>query len=387
MTDIIPFARLMQGNEAIAEGALAAGARFFAGYPITPSTEIAEILAKKLPLVGGKFIQMEDELSSMAAVVGASLAGSKSMTATSGPGFSLKQENLGFAALTEVPCVVVNVQRFGASTGIPTATAQGDIMQARWGTHGDHPMIALCPSSVQESFTLTIQAFNLSERFRTPVILLSEEITGHSRERVILPDPSKIEIINRKKPAAGVDKYLPYKPDADGIPPMANFGEGYRYHVTGLTHDQSGSPTTDAEKASFLTNRLHDKIMDHLDEIIMTESFMTEDADVIVIAYGAVARAAKGAVRKARDMGIKAGLFRPITIWPFPAKETASMCNQAGTIIVPELNLGQLIGEVEKVAGKENRIIGINRVTGGMIKPDEILDAIKSEVKVKKHAK
>ncbi len=387
MTEIIPLARLMQGNEAIAEGALAAGARFFAGYPITPSTEIAEILAKKLPVVGGKFIQMEDEISSMAAVIGASLAGLKSLTATSGPGFSLKQENLGFAALAEVPCVVVNVQRYGPSTGIPTATAQGDIMQARWGTHGDHPMIALCPSSVQESFTLTIQAFNLSERFRTPVILLSEEIIGHSRERVVLPDLSDIKIVNRKKPPAGLAKYDPYQAGADGVPPMANFGEGYRYHVTGLIHDQSGGPTTDADKSERLVNRLNNKIMDHLDQITMTESLMTEDAEITVFAYGATARSAKGAVKKAREMGIKAGLFRPITIWPFPAKETAALCARSGVIIVPELNLGQLIGEVERVAGHDIKVKGINRVRGEMISPDEILEAIKTEVKVKKHAK
>ncbi len=386
MTEITPLARLMQGNEAIAEGALAAGVRFFAGYPITPSTEIAEILSKKLPVVGGKFIQMEDEISSMAAVIGASLAGLKSMTATSGPGFSLKQENLGFAVIAEVPCVVVNVQRCGPSTGIPTATAQGDIMQARWGTHGDHPMIALCPASVQESYTLTIRAFNLSERFRTPVVLLSEEVIGHCRERVILPDPSEIKIVDRKKPPAGLDKYYPYQPDDDGIPPMANFCEGYRYHVTGLTHDESGSPTTDPEKAERLINRLNDKVMDHLDEITMTESWMTEDAEIIVVAYGATSRSAKGAVKKAREMGIKAGLFRLITIWPFPVKEAAAVCEQAGAIIVPELNLGQLIGEVERVARGDTRIIGINRVTGEMITPDEILDAIKSEVKVKKYA-
>lgn len=386
MTEITPLARLMQGNEAIAEGALAAGARFFAGYPITPSTEIAEILAKKLPAVGGKFIQMEDEISGMAAVIGASLAGLKSLTATSGPGFSLKQENLGFAVMAEVPCVVVNVQRCGPSTGIPTATAQGDIMQARWGTHGDHPVIALSPASVQESYALTVHAFNLSERFRTPVILLSEEVIGHCRERVILPDISEIKIINRKKPPAGLAKYLPYQPDDDGVPPMANFCEGYRYHVTGLTHEESGSPTTDAEKAERLINRLNNKIKDHLDEIIMTESLMTEDAEIIVIAYGATSRSAKSAVNMARENGIKAGLFRPVTIWPFPAKEVKALCRQANAVIVPELNLGQLIGEVERVARGDTAVVGINRVTGEMITPDEILGVIKSQVKVKKHA-
>ncbi len=386
MAEIKALARLMQGNEAIAEGALAAGARFFAGYPITPSTEIAEILAKKLPLLGGKFIQMEDEISSMAAVIGASLAGLKSLTATSGPGFSLKQENLGFAIMTEVPCVVVNVQRCGPSTGIPTATAQGDVMQARWGTHGDHPVIALTPASVQESYTLTVQAFNLSERFRTPVILLSEEVIGHCRERVMLPDISEIKIIDRKKPPAGLARYNPYEPGDDGVPPMANFCDGYRYHVTGLTHDESGGPTTDAEKAERLIKRLNDKVMEHLDEITMTESWMTEDAEIIVMAYGATSRSAKRAVKMARENGIKAGLFRLITIWPFPAKEVKALCRQAHTIIFPELNLGQLIGEVERIARNETNVVGVNRVTGEMITPGEILDKIKSQVKVEQHA-
>jgi 2-oxoglutarate ferredoxin oxidoreductase subunit alpha len=322
----------------------------------------------------------------MAAVIGASLAGLKSLTATSGPGFSLKQENLGFAVMAEVPCVVVNVQRCGPSTGIPTATAQGDVMQARWGTHGDHPVIALSPASVQESFTLTVQAFNLSERFRTPVILLSEEVIGHCRERVVLPDLSEINVINRKKPPAGLARYNPYEPGDDGVPPMANLCEGYRYHITGLTHDESGGPTTDAEIAERLIKRLTNKVMDHLDEITMTESLMTEDAEIIVIAYGATSRSARRAVKIAREKGIKAGLFRPITIWPFPAKEVAALCRQARTIIVPELNLGQLIGEVERVARSETKIIGVNRVTGEMITPNEILDAIKSQVKVEQHA-
>lgn len=377
MTNTTPFARLMQGNEAIAEGALAAGARFFAGYPITPSTEIAEILARRLPAAGGKFIQMEDEIASMAAVIGASLAGLKSITATSGPGFSLKQENLGFAAIAEVPCVVVNVQRYGPSTGIPTATAQGDVMQARWGTHGDHPVIALSPASVQESFHLTVQAFNLSERFRTPVVLLTEEIIGHCRERVILPHSSEITVINRKKPPAGLVKYDPYKPDEDGVPPMANFCEGYRYHVTGLVHDESGGPTTKADQAERLIMRLNSKIMEHLDEITITDSLLTEDAEIIVVAYGAVSRSARRAIKEARAQGIKAGLFRPVTIWPFPAQEVAALSCQANSIIVPEMNLGQLIGEVERAARNQTKVIGVNRVTGEMITPDEILDAIK----------
>ncbi len=380
MTNLVPLTRLMQGNEAIAEGALAAGARFFAGYPITPSTEIAEILAEKLPALGGKFIQMEDEIASMAAVIGASLAGLKSITATSGPGFSLKQENLGFAAITEVPCVVVNVQRYGPSTGIPTASAQGDIMQARWGTHGDHPVIALSPASVQESFSLTIQAFNLAERFRTPVILLADEVIGHMRERFVMPDSSEINVINRKKPPAGLTKYYPYKPDDDGVPPMANFCEGFRYHVTGLVHDESGSPTTKADQAERLIKRLTSKVMDHLDEITMSESLMTKDAEIIIVACGAVSRSARQAVKQARAEGIKAGLFRLITVWPFPAKEITALSRQARAIIVPEMNLGQLIGEVERAVRSETKVTGVNRVTGEMITPDEILNAIKSEI-------
>ncbi|NLI11688.1 2-oxoacid:acceptor oxidoreductase subunit alpha [Pelotomaculum propionicicum] len=380
MNNVVPLTRLMQGNEAIAEGALAAGARFFAGYPITPSTEIAEILAEKLPAVGGKFIQMEDEIASMAAIIGASLAGLKSITATSGPGFSLKQENLGFAAITEVPCVVVNVQRYGPSTGIPTASAQGDIMQARWGTHGDHPAIALSPASVQEAFSLTVQAFNLAERFRTPVILLADEVIGHMRERFVMPDASDINVIDRKKPPAGLTRYYPYKPDEDGVPPMANFCEGYRYHVTGLVHDESGGPTTKADQAERLIKRLNDKIMDHLDEITMTESLMTEDAEIIIVACGAVSRSARRAVKQARKEGIKAGLFRLISVWPFPDKEIKALSRQARSIIVPEMNLGQLIGEVERVVRSETKVSGINRVTGEMITPDEILNAIKSEI-------
>lgn len=378
MNEITPLARLMQGNEAIAEGALAAGARFFAGYPITPSSEIAEILAKKLPAAGGKFIQMEDEIGSMAAVIGASLAGLKSFTATSGPGFSLKQENIGFAAIAEVPCVVVNVQRFGPSTGIPTAPAQGDVMQARWGTHGDHPAIALYPASVQESYSLTIKAFNFSEKLRTPVILLSDEVIGHMRERVVLPKPGELHIIERKKPPAGLKTYYPYRPDSDGVPPMANFCEGYRYHVTGLVHGEDGFPTTQPELAEELIKRLNKKIINHIDEITLCETLSTEDAEVIVIAYGSVSRSAKRAVKEARKLGIKAGLFRLITIWPFPEKKVKALAAQAKAIIVPEMNLGQIKGEIERVAGSMTKVSGINRVTGELIPPGEILAEIKN---------
>jgi 2-oxoglutarate ferredoxin oxidoreductase subunit alpha len=379
MTGKLSPARLMQGNEAIAEGALAAGARFFAGYPITPSTELAEILAEKLPLVGGKFIQMEDEMAGMAAVIGASLTGQKSLTATSGPGFSLMQENLGFAVMAEVPCVVINVQRYGPSTGVPTAPAQGDIMQARWGTHGDHPAIALCPSSVQEAYHLTVQAFNISEKFRMPVVLLTDEVIAHLRERVTLPAQEEVKVIDRKKPRAGLENYLPYRPDADGVPPMASFCEGYRYHVTGLVHDESGAPTTSPEVAERLIKRLNGKVTQHLDEIIKSECLLTEDADIVVVAYGAAARSAWRAVKEARAAGIKAGLFRPITIWPFPEKEVAALARQVRSIIVTEMNLGQLKGEVERAARCGARITGLNRVDGELLTPGEVLAAIKAE--------
>ncbi|WP_027717373.1 2-oxoacid:acceptor oxidoreductase subunit alpha [Desulfovirgula thermocuniculi] len=370
-------ARLMQGNEAVVEGALAAGVRFFAGYPITPSTEIAELMAERLPLVGGKFIQMEDEIASMAAVIGASLAGLKALTATSGPGFSLKQENIGYAAMAEIPCVIVNVQRWGPSTGIPTAPAQGDVMQARWGTHGDHPVIALCPSSVREAFDLTVRAVNLAEKYRVPVILLMDEVVGHMRERVVLPPPEEVEVVERKKPRVPPGDYYPYRPDEDGVPPMANFGDGYRYHVTGLVHDEKGNPTTDPRVAEELLLRLHRKIYDHLDDILSVERYMLEDAEVAVVAYGAVARAARRAVKEARAAGINAGLLRPVTIWPFPEREVAELAQRVRLVVVAEMNLGQLRLEVERAVGGRAAVKGIHRVSGELITVEEILAALR----------
>jgi 2-oxoglutarate ferredoxin oxidoreductase subunit alpha len=367
------MARLMQGNEAVAEGALAAGVRFFAGYPITPSTEIAEIMAERLPRMGGKFIQMEDEIAGLAAVIGASLAGVKSITATSGPGFSLMQENIGFAAMAEVPCVIVNVQRSGPSTGMPTAPAQGDVMQARWGTHGDHPVIVLSPSSVREAYDLTVRAVNLAEKYRVPVVLLLDEVIGHLREKVILPAPGELEIVNRKGPGVAPAGYLPYRPDETGVPPMANFGDGYRYHVTGLAHDELGLPTNNPEVAEQLLLRLHEKINRNLDDIIMDDSMHLEDAGVVVLAYGATARSAGRAVREARNSGIKAGLYRPLTLWPFPAQRVAAVAEKVHTIIVPEMNLGQYRLEVERVVGDRDRVRGVNRVNGELITPGEIL--------------
>jgi len=369
-------ARLMQGNEACVEGAIAAGMRFYAGYPITPSTEIAELSAERLPLVGGRFMQMEDEIGGMAAIIGASLTGAKSMTATSGPGFSLKQENIGYASIAEVPCVIVNVQRGGPSTGMPTSPAQGEVMQARWGTHGDHPTIALTPSSVRETFDLTIKAFNFAEKYRTPVILLMDEVIGHMREKVQLPDPSEIEIIDRKRPDCSSEEYLPYEADNDLVPPMADFGTGYRYHVTGLVHDETGFPSNSTAEADKLIRRLSDKIEMHRDEIESWEEENTEDAEVLILSYGCVARSSKSAMNILRERGIKAGTFRPITIWPFPEKRLRELAAKVKTIVVPEMNLGQLVLEVERICGCNAKIEKLNKVSCEIIYPEEIVSKI-----------
>lgn len=369
-------ARLMQGNEACAEGALAAGVRFYAGYPITPSTEIAETMAVKLPLMGGTFIQMEDEIGSMAAVIGASLTGVKSLTATSGPGFSLKQENLGYAIATEVPCVVVNVQRGGPSTGMPTSPAQADVMQARWGTHGDHPVIALTPSSVQECYELTVKAFNFAEEFRTPVILLMDEVIGHLREKVVLPD--SLTVVDRKKPPESSHDYVPYQIDESLIPAMANFGEGHRYHVTGLTHGENGLPTGKPEVVKKYMQRLMSKLNPYLDQIQLYEEVLLDDAEYIVVAYGCTARSALEAVYAARSEGLKVGLFRPITIWPFPRQVIEKYSGQK--FLVAEMNSGQLVGEVEKIVGYKS-VEFLNRIDDELITPEEILNKLREVMK------
>lgn len=368
--------RLMQGNEACVEGAIAAGMKFYAGYPITPSTEIAELSAEKLPVVGGRFMQMEDEIAGIAAAIGASLTGAKSMTATSGPGFSLKQENIGYAAIAEVPCVIVDVQRGGPSTGMPTSPAQGDVMQARWGTHGDHPVIALTPSSVRETFDLTVKAFNMAEKYRTPVILLMDEVIGHMREKVQLPDPSEIEVIDRKRPDCSSEEYLPYKAEEDLVPPMADFGTGYRYHVTGLVHDETGFPSNSTAVADKLIRRLSDKVEMHKDDILSWEEENTEDAEVLILSYGCVARSAKAAMKMLRSKGIKAGIFRPITIWPFPEKRVRELAEKVKTIVVPEMNLGQLVLEVERVCGNRARVEKLSKVNCEIIYPEEIIRKI-----------
>lgn len=365
--------KLMQGNEACVAGALAAGIGFYAGYPITPSTEIAELLAEALPKRGGYFIQMEDEISSMGATIGASLTGKKSMTATSGPGFSLKQENLGFAVMTEVPCVVVNVQRSGPSTGVPTAPSQGDVMQARWGTHGDHAIIALSPSSVREAFDVTVRAFNLSEKYRTPVILLFDEIVGHMRERIEIPEADSYEVIDRAKTTLPPSEYLPYDAPMDGVAPLAPFGTGYRFHVTGLTHDRTGFATSKPKEIDYKLRRLVTKIEMNLDDILQWETLGCDDADIIIVAYGGTARSAKAAMEMAREKGYKVGLFRPITIWPFP-EEPLKKISAGKRVIVAEMNLGQIALEVERVLRQD--IEKVNRVDGEPLTPQEIVDQI-----------
>ncbi len=367
---------LLQGNEAVVEGALRAGCLFFAGYPITPATEISEILSVRLPARNGTFIQMEDEIASLGAVIGASLAGVKSMTATSGPGFSLMQENLGFAVMAEVPCVVVNVMRGGPSTGLPTLPAQGDVMQTRWGTHGDHPVIVLAASTVRECFDLTVRAFNLSERFRNPVILLLDEVVAHMREKVELPPDDAIPIIDRTRPKVPPEWYVPYEDTPDGVPAMADFGEGYRYHVTGLTHDVRGFPTERPDEIGPFITRLFRKISQHMEEIHQGEFYLTEDAEIVVIAYGSVARSAKRAVRDARAHGIRAGLLKLDTLWPFMRAAVEKVLGNARVLVVPEMNMGQISREVKRVNQGKARVRGINKVDGTMITPDEILRPI-----------
>ena len=344
-------ARLMQGNEAVAEGAIAAGVTFFAGYPITPSTEIAEQMAKLLPKIGGTFLQMEDEIGAMGAILGASLAGAKVMDATSGPGFSLKQELIGYAACAEIPCVVVNVQRVGPSTGQPTAPSQGDVMQARWGTHGDHPIIALSPWSVRESFDLAVLSVNYAERFRTPVILLTDEIVGHLRENVTLPTADELDIYPRRLPKkTRAEGYQPFAVGEDLVPDVARFGDGCRIHVTGLLHDETGFPSGSPVVTEQLIHRLHEKINRVGEEIIHTEEAFMEDAEYAVVSYGGTARTAYEAVRAARADGIKVGFLRLKTIWPFADAAVGRLADRVRSILVAELNYGQLVDEVTRAA-------------------------------------
>lgn len=369
------MAVLMQGNEACTQGALAAGVRFFAGYPITPSTEIAETMAKLLPKMGGKFVQMEDEIASMGAVLGASLAGKKVLTATSGPGFSLKQELIGYACAAEIPAVIVNVQRVGPSTGQPTSPAQGDVMQARWGTHGDHSIIALSPWSVRETFDVTVMAVNYAEKYRTPVILLMDEIVGHLRENVELPSADEIKIYPRRKPKLSrAEGYEPYTPDTDLVPNIADFGTGYRIHVTGLIHDDTGFPSGSPEVTVKAIDRLHKKL--NPDEICHFESYCMDDADYAVVSYGGTSRTAYEAVMNARAKGYKVGMLRLITIWPFADKAVAQLAGKVKSILVPELNYGQLVHEVQRAACGRCKVEFLGKYDTQIFTPQEIEAAI-----------
>jgi len=370
--------KLLQGNEACAEAALAAGCRFFAGYPISPSSEIAEHLSVRLPQMGGRFIQMEDEIAAMGAILGAAMTGVKVLTATSGPGYSLKQENIGYAAMAEIPCVIVNIMRGGPSTGLPTQPAQADVMQARWGTHGDHPAVALTPASVREVYDETVRAFNIAERFRVPVTLLIDEIIAHMRERVVVPDPSELTLWERPRPSGPPEQYLPFGDTPSGVPPMADFGSGYRYHVTGLYHDARGLPTDHPEVVDALQRRLMRKVELGLPEIQKYEqvSLALDDATLGIIAYGSSARSAKAAIRLARARGIPVGLLRPVTLWPFPEGPVADLAKQVRHLIVVEMNLGQIALEVERVTRGLCPVHRVNRVTGEPIPPEQILEKI-----------
>ncbi len=362
----------MQGNEACVNGALYAGMKFFAGYPITPSTEIAELSAMLLPKLGGKFIQMEDEIGSMAACIGGSIAGLKSMTATSGPGFSLKQENLGYACMTEIPCVVVNVQRSGPSTGLPTSPSQGDYQQAKWGTHGDHSIIALSPTSVRETFELTVKAFNFAEKYRTPVILLMDEVIGHLRENIIIPEPGELEVVERMVPTVQPEEYKPFSL-SEPVSPLAAFGSGYKFHITGLFHDEIGFPKNDTSIAEKQLDRMIHKIEDNFDDINIYEEFMMEDAEQVIISFGGMVRSAKEAVVELREKGEKVGMFIPKTVWPFPYKQVNQICKDSDHVFVAEMNLGQMLQEVNLSADNKKNIFGINKANGEIITPEEII--------------
>jgi 2-oxoglutarate ferredoxin oxidoreductase subunit alpha len=373
--------RLVSGNEAVGHGALASGVSFFAGYPITPSTEIMEFMARELPSRGGAFIQMEDEIASLGAVIGASLAGAKAFTATSGPGFSLMQEHIGFAAMAEVPCVIIDVMRGGPSTGLPTKTSQGDVMQAKYGSHGDYPSVVLAPNSVLECFSLTVKAFNLSEKYRLPAIILSDEVIGHMYEKVVLPEKGGFDVIDRLKPTVPPEWYHHYEHTTTGIAPMASFGDGYRYHVTGLTHDQSGFPTSRPEEVLPLMEKLKNKEIRNARDFAMTEEYMMDDANLAIFAYGSVSRSARKAVKILRERGMKVGMVRPQIIWPFPKVAVEKMLDQARYILVPEMNVGHLRKEVERLSthGRES-IKGLNVLDSRLITANQIVERFEEDV-------
>jgi len=363
----------MNGDTACAEGALSAGLVFFAGYPITPSTEVAERLARRLPEVSGHYMQMEDELASMCAILGASWTGVRSMTATSGPGFSLMMENIGLGMITETPCVVINIQRGGPSTGLPTLTAQADVMQVKWGSHGDYEPIAYAPSTCQEAFDFTIKAFNAADRYRIPAFVMADEAVGHMTERVVIPEASEIPYVGRKRPVPGEQKLL-YETDDSLIPAMPFAGEGYRMHVTGLTHDERGYPDTTPEPHERLVRRMSEKIQRHADDIIEVEEWQLEDADIAVVSFGSTARTARRAVSNAREEGIKAGLLRLITIWPFASKHIKALDGRVRAFVMAEVNLGQMVTQVERFTSKP--VLRANHAGGKMMPTEPIYDAI-----------
>ncbi len=378
MREVLTGEHFMMGDFASAEGAIAAGCRFFAGYPITPSTEVAERMAVRLPEVGGIYVQMEDELASLAAVIGASCGGMKAMTATSGPGFSLMMEHIGLAVMLEVPCVVVNVMRGGPSTGLPTLVGQQDVMQARWGSHGDYELIAYAPSSVQESFDLTVKAFNMAERYRVPVLLMMDETIGHMTEKLRIPDKSEIPLMERKRPRLPPGNgFLPYEPDPDDlVPPFPPVGEGYFFHITGLTHDERGYPVITHTAQEALVERLVQKIRKNAPQIIEYEEYQVEDAEVLVVSYGVSARCALSGVKKAREEGIKAGYLRLITLWPFPEQRIYQLARQVKGFVVAEINAGQMIREVERSARKDMPFVLVKKLGGAIITPEQVQEGI-----------
>ena len=371
----------LQGNEAAAQGALYAGCKFFGGYPITPSTEVAEVMSVELPKVGGKFIQMEDEIGAMASVIGASLTGAKALTATSGPGLSLKQELIGYACIAETPVVIVNVMRGGPSTGMPTGPSQSDVMCAKWGTHGDHAAICLVPASVQELFEETVRAFNLAEKYRMPVMVMPDEIVAHMRERIVFPEPGELEVIDRTAPSVPPAEYKPYDTSFGDVPPLAAFGSGYKFHVTGLNKGQDGFPTTKAAWVQAEEERQIRKVDANVDDIVTFEEYQLDDAEVVIVAYGSTSRSARYAVNEARKEGVKAGLFRIKTFWPFPDKQLAALAAKGvKAFITPEMNLGMCTQEVKRCVEGKAPVAGIFRVDGEPINPGQILEKIK-EVK------
>lgn len=375
---VLTGTHFMNGDYACCEGAIAAGCRFFGGYPITPATEVAERMSSRLPDIGGVYIQMEDELGSIAAVLGASWGGVKAMTSTSGPGFSLMMENIGLGLCTETPCVVCNVQRGGPSTGLPTLVGQGDMMQARWGSHGPYEIIAIAPSSPQEMFDFAVWAFNLSEQYRVPVMIMADEIVGHMTEKVVIPNEDEIEVVSRPKPAVPPDQYLPYKPGPNGVAPMANFGDGYRVHVTGLTHDERGYPGMDAETQEQMVVRLVNKIRNNADKIIRYEAVALDDADVVVVSYGISARSSRRAVRDARAKGIRAGLLKLNTIWPFPENLINDLAGRVRALIMPEINMGQMVLELERCVRGRCPVQLVAHPGGSIVSPRTILAAVEA---------